>query len=150
MPSKGDDVRQGFFGALVAGALLRGVSCSAASACTAVGSVIGASPSASHTLALRWNGSAWSAQRTPSEAGNSFAGVSCSSATSCVAVGHGSGPSQALAERWDGTTWTVQEAVSPGEASLLEGVTCRSEVAITAAGAYQTSQQLRTLVETYE
>src|SRR3984957_21042906 len=68
---------------------LDAVSCSSASACTAVGSYT-SNLGDQVTLAERWNGSAWSVQSTPGPSGATrsiLAGVSCGSATSCVAVG---------------------------------------------------------------
>src|SRR5205085_5724651 len=90
------------------------VSCSAASACTAVGYSLNGV--AVLTLAERWNGTRWKLQRTPNStiAGQSFlAGVSCSSARACTAAGQASNReepsiSYTLAERWNGTGWHVQ------------------------------------------
>lgn len=120
---------------------LRGVACSEASACTAVGTY--ATRAGPRTLAERWNGSAWSVQSAPNvEGGNVLAGVSCSSATSCTAVGHGAGRDEALVERWSGGEWALEEAVSPGEASQLLGVACTSEAACMAGGAFETETGL--------
>jgi hypothetical protein len=74
-PSPGDAFRS-----------LRGVSCAATKACTAVG----AQTSSASALAQRWNGSNWSIDRTPNppETANSgLAGVSCTSVSTCMAVG---------------------------------------------------------------
>src|SRR5207244_9499620 len=67
----------------------RGVSCSLATACTAVGGYL-SGVGADRSLAQRWDGSAWSVQSTadPSTSGNvDLSAVSCPSATSCIAVG---------------------------------------------------------------
>ena len=67
------------------GTQLSGVSCSAANACTAVGTA----PNA--TLAERWNGTSWRIQATPNPPGAFFAqlsSVSCPTASTCTAVGH--------------------------------------------------------------
>jgi len=99
---------------------LNGVSCTSATACTAVGD----DNSNQVTLAERWNGSTWTIQATPS--GVSLNGVSCTSATACIAVGSGG-----LAERWDGSTWTTQTTPSGGS---LNAVSCTSATACTAVG----------------
>jgi hypothetical protein len=123
-------------------ALLNGVSCSASSACTAVGGYNEAT-GATKGLAERWNGTAWSALATPappsSELANLF-GVACSSATACIAVGgsfesssHVTAP---LAEIWNGTAWSIQTIPSPPESqtSILTAVSCSSATACTAVG----------------
>ena len=87
---------------------LSGVSCSSATACTAVGSA------SSGPLAERWNGMKWAVQPTPAATGAILDSVSCSSATACTAVGevspsvNASGNHVTLAERWNGTTWVIQ------------------------------------------
>jgi hypothetical protein len=68
---------------------LQGVSCSAATACTAVGYYIN-TKGANLTLAERWNGTSWAIQATPNPGGaqrSELLGVSCSAATACTAVG---------------------------------------------------------------
>jgi hypothetical protein len=66
-------------------ALLRGVSCTSASACTAVG--VSATPA--KLLVESWNGSNWSIQSTSAPIGKEavFDDVSCASATDCTPVG---------------------------------------------------------------
>src|SRR5215469_5735663 len=96
---------------------LNGVSCSSATACTAVGFAEFGNPS--KTLAERWNGSTWAIQSTPNPAGspsNDLWAVSCSSASACTAVGGYENSSFALvplAERWNGSTWMAQSIPSP-------------------------------------
>jgi hypothetical protein len=108
-----------------ASSVLAGVSCTAASACTAIGT------SANRPLAERWDGVTWRIQHTPSPAGGGFlAAVSCASAVACTAVGARTdsfgNPTGTLAELWDGTSWSIQPtpnpAGSPGTALL--GVSC--------------------------
>src|SRR5262249_49697669 len=135
---------------------LNGVSCSSASACTAVGAS-GAGP-----LAERWDGARWSIQATPNPPqGNGFlSGVSCTSTSACIAAG-ASNPftpsAKTLAERWNGTRWTIQGTPNPphggGEPNRasctsasprpptppqgggeLNGVSCTPASACTAAG----------------
>jgi hypothetical protein len=117
------------------GGYLSAVSCSSASACTAVG------PS----LALRSHGSAWSSQQTAkplASTGRHFNGVSCPSATACFAVGRlvdRTAAPVALAERWNGSSWSVQPVSTPGGRSypsLLAAVSCTSATACTAVGSY--------------
>ncbi|HZM80143.1 MAG TPA: hypothetical protein VFC19_30785 [Candidatus Limnocylindrales bacterium] len=120
------------------------VSCTSASACTAVGHYYG-STGASVALAERWNGTAWTVQSTPNPGGASyFNGVSCTSASACTAVGHyhgSTGATVTLAERWNGTAWTVQPTPNPSgaTASFLNAVSCSSVSACTAVGYYLTS-----------
>lgn len=123
---------------------LDGVSCSAATACIAVGDYINSAGDVL-TLAEVWNGTAWSIQTTPNPAGalgSGLSAISCASATSCVAVGdynNGAGVSEVLAEAWDGTSWTIQTTPDPAGAtdSGLFGVSCASARACSAVGSYE-------------
>jgi len=111
------------------------VSCSAPSACTAVGDYVNSSGSFV-PLVMRWNGKTWRMQRAP--AGGTIDtflfGVSCPSATYCVAVGQtevsgGVLPSATpFAEQWNGTTWSVLPSPRSTSASVgfLFGVSCSS------------------------
>ena len=85
--------------------VLGGVSCSSASACTAVGD--SSNGTTTVTLAERWNGTKWSIQHTPNPSGSSatiLSGVSCSSVSACAAVGGWSNGTAGvtLAESWSG------------------------------------------------
>jgi len=114
---------------------LSGVSCSSATACTAVG-FYDTSSDVGETLAEYWNGTSWAILSTPNLAdGGQLSGLSCSSATSCTAVGSGNG---SLAEYWNGTSWAFQStpnvpAIANGE---LYGVSCSSATSCTATGVY--------------
>jgi hypothetical protein len=83
------------------------VSCTAPTACTAVG-VYATSSGASKTLAEAWNGTTWAIQPTLNPAGSTrtrLDAVSCTSPTACTAVGghvNTSGASVTFAERWNG------------------------------------------------
>jgi hypothetical protein len=97
---------------------LAGVSCTSATACTAVGSYnIGADTEV--TLAEAWNGTKWSVEPTANPTGSkgsSLAGVSCTSATACTAVGgydNGDGTYATLAEAWNGKSWVVEPTPNP-------------------------------------
>jgi len=135
-PSAGTSLESEFYG----------VSCSSASACTAVGDEE-TSTGTTATLVERWNGTSWSVQSAPAPSGAAagyFDAVSCSSASACTAVGHyvaGTGGSVTLAERWNGTSWSVQSTPNPSGATLstLNAVSCSSASACTAAGYFLTS-----------
>jgi hypothetical protein len=103
---------------------LSGVSCTSATACTAVGSYFSYSVSGVVTLVEVWNGRTWATETTP-DAGY-LNGVSCTSATACTAVGLG-------AEAWNGKTWETE--TTPG-VGYLNGVSCTSATACTAVGSY--------------
>ncbi len=125
-------------------ASLSGVSCTSATACTAVG----VSPGRHAPLAEAWDGTTWTIQPTPNPnptgADSFLQGVSCTSATACEAVGVSIGYASAnppaqnteLAEGWDGTTWTIQPIVNPDGG--LAGVSCTSATACIAVGSGQT------------
>jgi hypothetical protein len=120
---------------------LSGVSCTLATACTAVGNYVNGAGT-DLTLAERWDGTTWTVQPTPNPTGaqsSSLSGVSCTSATACTAVGNAGG--QLLAERWDGTNWTIQPTPIPAGArgGFLQGVSCTSATACTAVGGYTVS-----------
>ncbi|MDX6602620.1 MAG: hypothetical protein QOF13_1822, partial [Solirubrobacterales bacterium] len=118
---------------------LSSVSCTAANACTAVGSYV--SGSKQESLVLRWSGaSEWTQQVLPSVKGSGFLkGVSCTSATACQAVGF-SGESEAawrpLAAAWNGSSWSIQTSPSPENmpSSALTSVFCTAANACTAVG----------------
>jgi hypothetical protein len=129
---------------------LLGVSCSASSACNAVG-LTEMGPTL--TLAEHWDGSSWTIQSTPNPAGavtTNLVGVSCSSASQCVSVGFSPVPGTPLAESWDGSSWTLQSVPSPADAdsSILSRVSCASPMACVAVGFYLDSAGARhTLAE---
>jgi hypothetical protein len=94
------------------GSALSAVSCGAGTDCTAVGSWSGQS------LALHWNGQAWSVKPTPSQ--TTLSGVSCPSANFCTAVGG------AAVLRWNGRAWSVERRVTLPSGNSLDGVACTS------------------------
>jgi hypothetical protein len=126
-----------------------GVSCSSATACTAVGDNNG------DPLVERWNGTAWSVQALPYPRTivPALLGVSCSSATACTAVGDymaRKGLHRTFASAWNGTTWSVQATPNPKRAgggsnidngSRLHSVSCVSAAACTAVGWYVSNAQ---------
>jgi hypothetical protein len=122
-------------------ATLENVSCTSASACTAVG-YSESDTGAIETLAERWDGSKWSIEATPNPGGASgsrLLGVSCPTATTCTAVGfnHSVEAETTLAERWDGSKWLSQATVDPtgpSASNRLTSVSCVSASTCTAVG----------------
>jgi hypothetical protein len=111
---------------------LAGVSCTAPTACTAVGAGAHGQPRVE-----RWNGTAWKLQRTPSLPNGdqaSFSAVSCTSPTACTAVGtDGTGPALfPLAQGWNGRRWSSQAARFAGDD--FTSVSCTAARACTAVG----------------
>jgi hypothetical protein len=110
-------------------AQLTDVSCTAATACAAVGSYQNSAGNIV-TLAERWDGQAWSIQPTPNPSGGTrteLRAVSCTASTACTAVGD-------VVERWDGASWTIQSTPAPAGSTGLNGVSCTSAKACTAVG----------------
>jgi hypothetical protein len=125
-------------------ATLDGVSCTSATACTAVG-YYQDSVGKVAAFAERWNGTSWQVQATPTPAGSTtsvLSGVSCTTASACTAVGgytNSAGTRVALAERWNGGSWRVQATRAlPAKSSGFSGVSCPAASACTAVGAYTT------------
>ncbi|MGH3157078.1 MAG: hypothetical protein ACRDNF_10935 [Streptosporangiaceae bacterium] len=117
--------------ATVEGNLLA-VSCSSASACTAVGTYQNRALDRSVPLIERWNGTALRLQQSaPLQTPAVLYGVSCPTAHGCVAVGDVGAP---LAELWTGTKWQLMNATpAPIEGALL-GVSCSSLTQCSAVG----------------
>jgi hypothetical protein len=119
---------------------LRGVSCSAPSACTAVGFYPIAGATAFSTLAERWDGTSWTLETTAVPGDDAeFYGVSCAVSSSCTAVGvYGPLVPLTLAEQWNGTAWVVQPTPNPvgDNANILYGVSCSTGGACKAVGQY--------------
>ncbi len=125
---------------------LSGVSCSAATTCTAVGAY-GGGPAGTAPLVDRWAAGGWSLQSTPSRGTPaSLAAVSCPAAATCMAVGYdhssGNGQSEPLAERWTSAGWAVTNPVSPGPGGALTSVSCPSATACTTVGRYYSTEDL--------
>jgi hypothetical protein len=128
-------------GGLPSGAVkpkLSGVSCTAANACTAVGSYENSSNEVV-TLAERWNGSTWTVQTTVNvtKTATSLLGVSCVSASFCVAVGNKAGAP--LVEEWNGSKWSLMTAAEG--ATGLTAVSCTSSSFCLALGANSASAE---------
>lgn len=144
---------------------LNGVSCSAASACTAVGEYQHALRHGKEALVERWNGTSWQIQESPNPTGKEaeekaqwkLSEVSCPSATSCVAIGSynnsPSHPGPLLGERWNGTSWELEFPTNRSgvEYSGLEGVSCSAASVCTAVGySRKNSTHTETLAERFE
>jgi hypothetical protein len=120
------------------GGSLRGVACTSAKSCIAVGGQGTTSP----PLAERWNGSRWSVLKVPAPRGSTAVildAVSCSGAKNCWAVGtSGVGSINTLTEHWNGSKWSL--ASSPnghsGKPNELSGVACPSTGECWAVGIY--------------
>jgi hypothetical protein len=119
------------------------VSCTSATACTAVGGAINATGK-QVMLAERWNGTSWSIEAVPNPTGATgsiLSAVSCTSATACTAVGRYTNSTSlqlTLAERWNGTSWSIQDSPNPPGAGFAEffGLSCTSATACTGVGDY--------------
>ncbi len=115
------------------------VSCTSASACTAVGDYMNKA-GLPQDLIERWDGSTWAIQTAAKAVKRSWLmGVSCASAQACTAVGYqnsGTGDTTPRAEGWNGKTWTAQKVVLPKGApgGVFGAVSCTSATACTAAG----------------
>jgi hypothetical protein len=113
------------------------VSCPSAKSCVTVGS--GSTDAGRSTsYAEAWNGTTWAlTSAVPWPRGTNdpwLYGVSCPAAGRCVAVGFNDWPptnntltGHALAATWNGKAWTATAVDVPGkgDASALDGVTCR-------------------------
>jgi hypothetical protein len=125
---------------------LAGISCTAASACTAVGGYF-TPAQAGKTLAESWDGTSWRIQATPDVAGaqaNSLSAVSCRTAGACTAVGEDQAvgqPGVTLAEAWNGTSWQIQATPDPAGAlaTTLTGVSCPAASTCLAVGSHLTT-----------
>ena len=117
--------------------LFRGVSCSAATACEAVGSY-GTSGGVPAMMAQRQSGTTWTLYNLGIPAGATRAelfGASCRSASWCMAVGNKtvSGVGRPQAMRYNGSAWTDAGATSVSD-STLNGVSCASTTTCVAVG----------------
>lgn len=94
---------------------LRGVSCTAAARCLAVGEYGGAGYDIGTAYADAWNGTAWKAVKVPAVPGGEVNGsvltsIRCLSAASCAAVGfYGpqGGQEYGYSAFWNGKTWKL-------------------------------------------
>jgi hypothetical protein len=135
---------------------LYAVSCTSASACTAVGTSTSALGH-TQTLAEVWKGSTWSLTPTPDTStgfDNTLSGVSCTSGSSCTAVGYAATAtgSVTLVETWNGSAWSM--ASSPNQTGTLDdslsAVSCGAATSCVGVGNYLSgSNVLQTLTESW-
>lgn len=119
------------------------VACASASSCVAVGSYTD-DEEIRKSLAMSWNGSAWSVLSVPIPSGAALSeleGISCTGASDCVAVGSfvNSGEvTKTLALSWNGSAWSIASTPEPSGSELnqLYDVACRPSDACTAVGTY--------------
>lgn len=124
------------------GGQLNGVSCTSATACTAVGSSDGGG--VRRSLVERWDGGSWTIQPAPSPgaaSGSQLLSVSCSTVSSCTAVGFNRGFEEetTLAERWNGIEWQALNTVELGgvqSTNRLEAISCNTPSACMAVGGH--------------
>ncbi len=108
---------------------LNGVSCTSASACTAVGGAYAVGGTAEQTLVETWSGSTWSAASSPdpTTGDDELQAVSCGTG-GCTAVGYSTtsgGIEQGLVEASSGAPWAVVTTPEPGlYGNSLQGVGC--------------------------
>src|SRR6266571_2668152 len=113
---------------------LSGVSCTAPSACTAVGNSV-TRAGESQPLAERWDGTRWRIQpaTNPAQGGGFLNGVACTSPSACTAAGNSNAGT--LAERWNGTRWRIQATPNPKQGGgSLTSVACTSVSSCTTVG----------------
>lgn len=128
------------------GGRIESISCSSASACTAVGTRVDTA-GIKDTLAERWNGKVWRLQPTPNPAQDTapgvapdLLGVSCPAVSFCAAVGaYTFGSAQvSMAEVWKGRGW-AQEPVpfaAGSDSAEMNQVSCTSAQFCEAVGSY--------------
>jgi hypothetical protein len=139
---------------------LYGVSCSAGSACEAVGEYLKNEITGQYQpLAETWNGSTWTVQPAPNpqaENGSSLSSVSCSAVDACTAGGNYAYADVAqsiFAFRWDGTSWVDQHQPNPGgnDDNTADGVSCPATSACTTVGSWvNAGDQIKTLAERWD
>ena len=135
--------------------LLVDVSCTSATACTAVGSA-GTLAGTTITLVETWDGTTWSIVPSPNTGAGGVSelnSVSCPSATSCTSVGDffTGTVSQTLVEQWNGTTWSIVASPVPSTSatSVLSSVSCPTAGTCTAVGHAVVNSVWQTLVESW-
>jgi hypothetical protein len=120
---------------------LRGVTCTSASDCWAIGSY-NTDFSSPHTLVEHWNGAAWSIVSTNITQENVPFGVTCTSASDCWAVGYYGTPDNphfhTFVAHWNGAAWSFVTSpnTSTTQDNRLDGVTCSSASDCWAVGEY--------------
>jgi hypothetical protein len=120
------------------------ITCVSGSDCWAVGSSTDSIGAQDQTLAMHWDGTAWSIVSTaPVDTSQvmetSFEGVACVSSSDCWAVGYSQIQDyQAIIQHWNGAAWTLVPAAlqlsDPTTKTILYDVACTSTSDCTAVG----------------
>jgi plastocyanin len=132
--------------------VLFAVAARAANDAWAVGHSVAPSTGRRSTLAMRWNGSAWSVIPTPNPAptaDNVLLAVAPISANDAWAVGYdtGGGAPQALALHWNGSAWTEVPVPNPGTiGDSLLGIAAVATGDVWAMGTYDLEGERRPLM----
>ena len=123
--------------------MLRGMSCTTAGGCLAVG-LHQKRTGSFGTFAERWTGQGWAVVASPSPAGAAFSelrGLSCFGTGQCLAVGNSfdqAGEFVPLSETWTGTAWRIETGPDVGAQadgiSYLLDVYCPGSVTCLATG----------------
>jgi subtilisin family serine protease len=109
------------------------ISCSAATACVAIGQYGKAGGGESEAMAARWNGSTWSLINNGLDGlSGLLVDISCTSASACKAVGG------RIAD-WNGSSWSPVATPTPPNLNRagLSGISCSSAESCTAVGNYR-------------
>ena len=131
---------------------LNSVSCTSATACTAVGDYMN-DLGHSAALVVTLSGTTWTAAAAPQPSGSDddntkLSSVSCTAATACTAVGAdatSATSSDGFTDTLSGTTWTAAQVGLPSNAATtnptgsLVQVSCTSDTTCTAVGSYKDS-----------
>jgi hypothetical protein len=140
------------------GAVLNGISCTAASNCMAVGSEGSLKNDTEFTFAEVWNGTAWKFVPTPAPltpGGTALNRISCTGQASCMAVGYygynnGTGTSVNLTETWNGNAWRRVTAPAPDSNASLGGVSCATSSSCDTVGTRLTNFGTATLAAQWD
>jgi hypothetical protein len=125
---------------------LYGVSCTSATACTAVGDDSNLDGTNYSSLVEVWNGENWAIEPTATPiptlggAQTGLTSLSCASATVCTALGFSTTDSaptadRTLVEAQNGKRWAIEPTPNPATDDL-SGVSCTSAATCTAVGEY--------------
>jgi hypothetical protein len=106
-------------------------------------------PNPQQTLAIHWNGTAWTVVPSPNRATDSgsedyLLDVAANSSTDVYAVGWYASEAtdhfqhRTMIQHWDGTSWTVTTSPSPGESADLNGVATLPSGSVWTSGLYST------------
>lgn len=129
------------------------VSCTAPSACVAVGNGLDLQSGGTGAQADSWDGTAWTALRVPRPGSTSLSGVSCPAAGTCLAVGGITVGTSWLpvAESWNGSAWVVHRTPKPRGSTdaQLSSVSCASAIRCLAVGTSFQDNHYATFADTW-